>query len=66
MGLTLGMLCLLQGQSLVSPTEAQILFSTVPLWSILFVTLALGGEGGGLSTWLGGAAMVVAGVVAAL
>jgi drug/metabolite transporter (DMT)-like permease len=57
---------LLQGQSLVGPTEAQILFSTVPLWSVLLVALLLGGEDGGLYTWLGGATMVVAGVVAAL
>lgn len=64
--ITASVMVSIQGQGMVPPTEAQILFSTVPLWSVLFTALALQEEAGGVLTWVGGAAMVAAGVVGAL
>lgn len=56
---------LLQGQSLVSPSAAQIVFCTVPVWSALLAAAALPGEPIGQGTWLGGAVVAAAGLVAA-
>ena len=53
-----------QGQSTVPPADAQIIFSTVPLWSAAFAWLLLGGEVMGEYTWVGGAAILAAGVIA--
>ncbi len=55
----------LQGQSLVSPSAAQIAFCTVPLWSALLAAVALPGEAVSRNTWLGGAVVAAAGLVAA-
>jgi drug/metabolite transporter (DMT)-like permease len=55
----------LQGQRLVSPADAQILFASVPVWSALLAAALLPGEAVRLATWGGGACIVVAGVVAA-
>lgn len=55
----------LQGQSLVSPSAAQIAFCTVPLWSALLAAVALPGEAISRNTWLGGAVVAAAGLVAA-
>jgi drug/metabolite transporter (DMT)-like permease len=55
-----------KGQSLVSPTNAQIVFCSVPLWSALLAAVALPGEAVGEATWAGGAAIGAAGLVAAL
>lgn len=46
------------------PAEAQVIFSSVPLWSAGFAWLLLGGEELGPLTWVGGGALVVAGLVA--
>ncbi|KAL4444200.1 hypothetical protein ABPG75_011937 [Micractinium tetrahymenae] len=54
-----------RGQSLVSPSAAQIVFCTVPLWSALLAALVLPDEPIGQGTWLGGAVVAVAGLVAA-
>lgn len=53
-----------QGQSTVAPADAQIIFSTVPAWSAAFAWLLLGGEVMGQFTWVGGAAVLAAGVIA--
>lgn len=54
----------LQGQSVVPPAEAQVIFSTVPLWSLAFAFLLLGGEPMSQYTLVGGAAVVAAGLIA--
>ena len=54
----------LQGQAVVPPAEAQVIFSTVPLWSVAFAFLLLGGEPMSEKTWIGGAAVVAAGLIA--
>lgn len=46
------------------PAEAQVIFSSVPLWSAGFAWLLLGGEELGPLTWVGGGALVAAGLVA--
>ena len=56
----------IKGQSMVSPTDAQVVFATVPLWSALLAALFLPGEHVGTLTWVGGAGMLLAGLVAAL
>lgn len=56
----------LQGQSLLSPAAAQVVFASVPLWSALLAAVALPGEAVSRGTWLGGALIAVAGLVAAL
>ena len=56
--------CDVQGQAVVPPAEAQVIFSTVPLWSVAFAFLLLGGEPMSEKTWIGGAAVVVAGLIA--
>lgn len=56
----------IKGQSMVGPTEAQVVFSTVPLWSGLLAAWLLPGEQVGHLTWVGGLCMVVAGLIAAI
>ena len=53
-----------KGQAVVPPAEAQVIFSTVPLWSVAFAFLLLGGEPMSEKTWVGGAALVAAGLIA--
>lgn len=53
-----------QGQSVVPPADAQVIFSTMPLWSIAFAFLLLGGEPLSEYTVVGGAAVVAAGIIA--
>lgn len=55
-----------KGQSMVGPTDAQVVFSTVPLWSALLAAVVLPGETMGPLAWAGGAGMLIAGLVAAL
>jgi drug/metabolite transporter (DMT)-like permease len=50
----------------VPPTAAQIVFSSIPLWSALMAAAVLPGEEVGLYTWAGGAVVAAAGLVAAL
>lgn len=52
-----------KGQSLVSATDAQLVFSTVPLWSAIIAAIILPNEHLGPLTWCGGAMMIVAGLV---
>ena len=52
-----------KGQSMVTATEAQLVFSTVPLWSAVLAALTLPNEHLGPLTCLGAAMMVLAGVV---
>lgn len=56
----------MQGQSLVPPTAAQIVFCSVPLWSALLAAAVLPGEAVSSATLLGGAVVAAAGLVAAL
>lgn len=53
-----------KGQSVVPPAEAQIIFSSMPLWSVAFAFLLLGGEPMSEKTVVGGAAVVAAGFIA--
>ncbi|KAI3428811.1 hypothetical protein D9Q98_007628 [Chlorella vulgaris] len=53
-----------KGQSVVPPAEAQVIFSTVPLWSLAFAYLLLGGEPMSEKTLIGGAAVIAAGLIA--
>ena len=55
-----------KGQRSVSPTTAQVIFSSVPLWSVALAAAALHDERAGPLTWAGGAAVVAAGLVSAL
>eukprot|EP00890_Picochlorum_soloecismus_P006269 jgi/Picsp_1/6643/NSC_03986-R1_drug metabolite transporter superfamily len=55
-----------KGQSMVTATDAQIVFSTVPLWSAILAWVILPNEHIGALTLAGGALMVVAGSVSAL
>ncbi len=49
---------------MVPPADAQVIFSTMPLWSIAFAFPLLGGEPLSEKTLLGGAAVVAAGFIA--
>ncbi len=54
----------LQGQSKVPAAQAQIIFSSLPLWSAFFAGLLLHGEKMGVLGWLGGLTILFAGLVA--
>jgi drug/metabolite transporter (DMT)-like permease len=56
---------MVKGQSLVSATDAQIAFATVPLWSAV-LALGMVQESVGWLTWVGGGMMIGAGLYAAL
>lgn len=49
----------------MSPAAAQIVFASVPLWSALLAAAVLPDEGVAARTWLGGALIAAAGLVAA-
>jgi drug/metabolite transporter (DMT)-like permease len=53
-----------KGQSMVSPTDAQIIFTSVPLWSAIIASIFLPDERIGTLTWIGGAGLVIAGLIA--
>ncbi|CAL8460827.1 g358 [Coccomyxa elongata] len=53
-----------RGQSKVPAAQAQIIFSSLPLWSALFAALLLHGEKMGIYGWLGGLIILLAGIVA--
>lgn len=55
-----------QGQTLVPPTDAQIAFTSVPVWSALLAAAVLPDEPITPATLLGGALVLLAGLVAAL
>jgi len=55
-----------KGQSLVGPTDAQVVFSAVPLWSAVIAAIFLPGETVGPLAWVGGGGLLLAGLVAAL
>ena len=55
-----------KGQSLVTATEAQLVFSTVPLWSAIIAAGVLPNEHLGPLTWLGGGLMILAGYISTL
>jgi drug/metabolite transporter (DMT)-like permease len=55
-----------KGQSLVGPTDAQVVFSAVPLWSAVIAAIVLPGETVGPLAWVGGGGLLLAGLVAAL
>jgi drug/metabolite transporter (DMT)-like permease len=48
----------------VPAAQAQIIFSSLPLWSALFAALLLQGERMGAFGWAGGLLIICAGVVA--
>ena len=54
-----------KGQSMVTATDAQLVFSTVPLWSAIISAVMIDDERLGLLTWCGGAMMILAGLVSA-
>jgi hypothetical protein len=53
-----------QGQKDIAPAEAQVIFSSKPLWAVGLAWLLLGGEELGPLTWAGGGALVAAGLLA--
>ncbi|BDA41739.1 hypothetical protein COCOBI_02-5320 [Coccomyxa sp. Obi] len=53
-----------RGQSKVPAAQAQIIFSSLPLWSALFAAMLLHGEKMGIYGWLGGLIILLAGIVA--
>lgn len=53
-----------RGQAIVPAAEAQVIFSSTPLWSAAAAWVMLGGEPVSEKTWVGGLAIVVAGLVA--
>ncbi|KAK9824226.1 hypothetical protein WJX72_008663 [[Myrmecia] bisecta] len=53
-----------KGQTTVPAAQSQVIYSSMPLWSALFAYLLLSGETMGPSGWVGGAAIVTAGLVA--
>lgn len=55
---------LVQGQKRVPAAEAQIIFSSLPLWSAVFAAVLLEGERMGAVGWAGGLLIVSAGIVA--
>ena len=55
-----------QGQSTVPASEAQVIFSTTPLWSVAFAWVLLGGEPISERTWIGGTAVLLAGLLASV
>ena len=63
-GLLLKALCYDQGQKRVPAAQAQIIFSSLPLWSALFAVLLLQGERMGGFGWAGGLLIVCAGLIA--
>ncbi|KAG2442627.1 hypothetical protein HXX76_002712 [Chlamydomonas incerta] len=54
------------GQTIVPPAQAQVLFSSTPLWAALMAGLLLPGESMGPLAWLGGAVMLGASLLASL
>uniref|UniRef100_A0A061R8Z7 Drug metabolite transporter superfamily n=1 Tax=Tetraselmis sp. GSL018 TaxID=582737 RepID=A0A061R8Z7_9CHLO len=50
------------GQSSVSPSQAQIIFSSVPLWSALLAVVVLHEQPMGFIGWAGGAFIVAGGI----
>ena len=54
-----------KGQSMVSPTDAQVVFATAPLWSAIIAGVFLPGEVMGPMAWAGGAGLLFAALVAA-
>jgi drug/metabolite transporter (DMT)-like permease len=54
----------MQGLKDVPPAEAQVIFSSMPLWAAGLTWLLLGGEELGALAWAGGASIVAAGILA--
>jgi drug/metabolite transporter (DMT)-like permease len=54
-----------RGQGTVGAAQAQVIYSSTPLWTALFAALLLGGESLGTLGWAGGGLIVAAGLVAA-
>ncbi|GIL42805.1 hypothetical protein Vafri_179 [Volvox africanus] len=54
------------GQQTVPPAQAQVLFSSTPLWSALIAQLLLPGEAMGPLAWFGGAIMLGASLLASI
>ncbi len=62
--LSLPLTCVVQGQKHVPPAEAQVIFSSKPLWAAGLAWVLLGGEELGPLTWVGGTTLAVAGLIA--
>lgn len=54
-----------RGQAVISPAQAQVMFSLTPLWAVLLAQLTLGGEAIGPWAWAGGSTILVAGLISA-
>ncbi|KAL4853539.1 hypothetical protein ACK3TF_005470 [Chlorella vulgaris] len=52
------------GQKHVAPAQAQVIFSSKPVWAAGLAWLVLGGEELGVLTWLGGGVLMAAGLLA--
>ncbi|CAL5219340.1 g1154 [Coccomyxa viridis] len=53
-----------QGQSKVPAPQAQIIFSSLPLWSAFFAAVLMQGDSMGPSGWAGGLLIIAAGLIA--
>ena len=56
--------CAVQGQSKVPAPQAQIIFSSLPLWSAFFAAVLMQGDSMGPSGWAGGLLILAAGLFA--
>lgn len=56
----------LQGQGLIAPTPARVIFASSPLFSAVISYYLLPGELVGKMTWVGGSMIAAAGLAAAL
>ena len=54
----------MQGQSKVPAPQAQIIFSSLPLWSAFFAAVLMQGDTMGPSGWAGGLLIIAAGLIA--
>ena len=54
----------LQGQSKASSSQAQIFYSSTPIWSALIAMILLREEGMSSLGWLGGLGILTAGIIA--
>lgn len=48
----------------MAPAQAQVIFSSKPVWAAGLAWLVLGGEELGVLTWLGGGVLMAAGLLA--
>ena len=53
----------MQGQGVVPASQAQVILTSVPLWSAIFAAWLVPGESMGPLAWAGGGTLLTAGVI---